>query len=177
MLLQLLILLLLLIAIKYVRMEPQTDQKQFLSIDDPRLNTHYVYIKTFALIDNKSIPFVLSTSRPVNSPNRILTFKKLKENETIEPRFIRFIVEKTKDDWYLKSENGLYVHINEKDPLKTTGNFLKSTKPNSTISFEKVGDTVKGPKYKLFNRNVYFELSVSIPEQYLSKDNDEKEQK
>lgn len=172
---------LVLITLKYARVEPQTDQKQFLSIDDPRLETHYVYIKTFVreIVKNesqnneKTISYILSTAKPSNGYFRKFSFKR-KDKTDLSKHYVQFYLEKDGETFHLKTNTNEYIHINNQSPFNsTTGtetdplSFIKPIKPTQGFTLTKNAESPLGQGYLFFNKTVYFEISEPIPEKFL----------
>ena len=170
---------------KYV--EKQTDRKSFASLSDPKIETHYVSLITFAKNKEtgKSEKYILS-----KGPTPAYTFGKLsfRKVSTLplsrEKSNIRFILEKIDSNKFFlktkplfKTKPSLYINTQSKltDTVSTANeSFLRPTSENvRSLKFT----SGENGSYKLdnFSKKVYIEISKEkIPYAVKSKSKESK---
>lgn len=145
---------------KVEKLEPKKDTRiKFVSLGEAV--DKYVFIHRISYDEHNEV-----AKFTLNSQSNKTGVRELNFSSTLIPGnkdFYIFKIESVNGKFYLKSHDGLYFHV--KDNIEETHNndrnvkFETKEKPDRPLILEKDKDTPIGPRYKLNNRKVYFELT------------------
>ena len=127
--------------------------------DPENLQKHYVYIHIIANTkEDPEYKFLTLNSYFFPNGTQRLDFNELKPGLK---NFYRFRLEETDGGYYLKTNNDLYIDV--KNIIEETNSknekIFSKTKPDDVLTFEKVANTSRGPRYQMKNHQVFLEKS------------------
>tara|TARA_B110000977_G_scaffold8942_2_gene11862 strand:- start:1237 stop:1761 length:525 start_codon:yes stop_codon:yes gene_type:complete len=162
---------LLLIIFLCQKVEFLTNKKEYIDNKDPKIKSNFLYFHIFVKEDKKNVKRTLTTFMNKDGLRQLhfTDYKKSLQD------FFLFELEKEDDKFYLKTSNGLYVHLDE--TMKSTNSknekFLHKSKPEKPFTITLAQDTPVGTSYKI---KEFFDVFIEASKKLLPpKANNEKE--
>ena len=167
----LLLFLLILIAMRFVRMEPQTDKTSDSIIKNPKLSTHYVYLHTFNKKGEKMTLYWMNPStydqmqlgfyEPPDPDEKMTKSQRKKariRHLANQQNYHLFRIVSIDDKYFLKTKTNLFINIQSDFFTTNINEYFKKSLPTNSLN---IVESQKNHPYNLKINNIDFFVEIS----------------